>query len=114
MTEQKLTTEAPLALNTMLADSSFCEGKAEELFYIQDTRSYLGNAVVWWGENGGGYTADITKAGKYTKEKAKSICKRDTDKAWLCSHIDNAKKVLIVDRQYIDDKYSRAWRGRAK
>ena len=85
------------------------------MYYIQND-GYLGNALIWWGEESRGYTCDISKAGKYTKEQAKNICKRPEDTAWECDYIDNleiAKKV-IVDAQYVDRKYSRAWRGRAK
>ena len=85
----------------------------EELYYIQDARQYIGNAVLWWGKNSGGYTTDITKAEKYTKDQAKQICRRKTDKAWLCSHVDK-HITQCVDMQYLDGKFSRAWRGRAK
>ena len=47
--------------------------KKEELYYIQDSRSYLGNAILWWGLNSQGYTADLNKAQKYTKEEAIKI-----------------------------------------
>jgi hypothetical protein len=43
--------------------------KKQELYYIQN--GYVGNAILWWGVDSKGYTTDITKAGKYTKEEAK-------------------------------------------
>ncbi len=76
----------------------------EKLYYIQDSRSYHGNAVIWWGIDGGGYTSDITKAGKYTYSKAKKICERNTDIAWEVEYIDSNMKAkkTIVDMQYLE------------
>lgn len=72
------------------------------MYYIRN-EGYVGNALVWWCEDGKGYTTDIRKAGKYTLERAKQICKRDVDSAYKCSYIDNlliAQK-LIIDCQYV-------------
>ncbi|TFG63462.1 MAG: hypothetical protein E4H32_04360 [Nitrospirales bacterium] len=72
----------------------------EQLFYIQDSRSYVGNEVVWWRPDGAGYTTDILDAGKYTFEQAKKICERDSDRAWPCEFVDsNTKVIVIVDMQ---------------
>ena len=86
----------------------------EELYYIQDTRQYVGNAVLWWGINGGGYTTDLSKAGKYSKADAIHICKRDSDKAWLCDYVDNNLEAhkTIIDSQYLDRKFSRKWKNK--
>lgn len=78
--------------------------QAGELYYIRHN-SYVGNAIVWWGVDGDGYTTDINKAGKYTKQKAVEICNNryGEDTAYLCSvidTIDDAKKV-IIDAQYV-------------
>lgn len=52
----------------------------EEMYYIQDRRTFVGNSVVWWGPDYGGYVTDIDKAGLYTKEEAFKIFNdRDTD-----------------------------------
>jgi hypothetical protein len=52
-------------------------------YYIQDTRSYVGNAVVWWRPEGKGYTTNIDEAGLFTRKKAALIqANRATDKAW--------------------------------
>ena len=51
-------------------------------YYIQDTRSYLGDAVMWWRPNGEGYTSDIDDAGEYEEAEAVRICRsRSTEKA---------------------------------
>lgn len=77
----------------------------EELYYIQN--GYVGNAILWWGINSRGYTTDITKAGKYTKEEAEKIIQRPQDIAWLCEHIDNNEKAkkLTIDIQYLDTQF---------
>ncbi len=74
----------------------------EKMYYIQT--GYVGNAILWWGENSRGYTTDFTKAGKYTEEEAKGIIKRPQDVAWECSHVDNCKEAhrLIIDGQYLN------------
>ena len=88
--------------------------KKEEMYYIQDSRSFIGNSVIWWGIDSKGYTTDISKAGKYTKDEAFTICKnRDTDIAWLCSHVDKNIK-QHVDMQYLKKKYSRNWKNKKK
>lgn len=68
----------------------------EEMYYIQDTRSYCGNSVMWWAVDGHGYTSDIAKAWRVSKEEALRIIRRDTDKAWPASEVN--KHI----RQHID------------
>ena len=80
-------------------------------YYIRN-EGYLGNALIWRSEDGNGYTCDINKAGKFTKDRAMSIClTRDEDSAYPCDYIDNlleAKK-LIIDSQYVCEN-ERLWR----
>jgi len=50
-------------------------------YYIQDTRSFVGDSVLFWRPDGSGYTIKIDRAGLYTEADAKRICRnRDTDK----------------------------------
>ena len=58
----------------------------EPLFYVQDSRSYVGNSVLWWGPDGQGYTTHIDKAGKYTAAQAKRM--RPTDVPWPVEEVD--------------------------
>lgn len=84
----------------------------EKLYYIQN--GYVGNAILWWAIDSKGYTTEIEKAGKYTKQEAKEIIKRPQDIAWECKYIDNnlrARK-LIIDAQYLDSMKS--LKGRKK
>lgn len=77
---------------------------SQELYYIRN-EGYLGNALIWW-QIGGGYTCDINKAEKFTKEEAKDICTRPEDSAYKVSYIDSLEKAkkLIIDSQYVDSK----------
>lgn len=76
-----------------------------ELYYIR-TYGYVGNSFVWWGEKEAGYTADLKKAGKYTRDEAETICKRrpEQDIAYLCEEIDNSNGVqLHFDSQFSNE-----------
>ena len=79
----------------------------DEMFYVQDARNYVGNAVLWWGLNSNGYVCDIHKAQKYTKDE---IVKnfgdgRETDIIWPESHVKGAVKE-IVDMQGLKREFS--------
>jgi hypothetical protein len=73
----------------------------DDLFYLQDSRSYVGNDVLWWAKNGQGYTTDLRQAHVYTKEEAvKRHEHRETDIPWPKDYIDQ-KTRPAVDMQYI-------------
>lgn len=74
------------------------------MYYIRN-EGYIGNALIWWAKDSKGYTSDINKAGKYTEEQARNICKRPEDTAYECDYIDNLTEAhkLIVDSQYVDN-----------
>ena len=79
--------------------------ETEKLYYIHN--GFVGNAMCWWGKDSKGYTCDINKAGKYTKEEAKRIIKRPEDQAWLCSYVDKNEKAhkMTIDNQYLNYRY---------
>jgi hypothetical protein len=64
-------------------------------YFLQDTRSYVGNCPMWWGGSGG-YTSRIDKARRYTFDEAmrQHEC-RDTDVPWPCSEIEPLKRPTI-------------------
>lgn len=70
-------------------------------FYLQDSRSYVGNDVLWWAKDGAGYTTDLSNAHVYTKYQAvrQHNC-RESDIPWPKDYID-AKTRPAVDMQYI-------------
>ncbi|MGU2444400.1 hypothetical protein ACTXHA_28705 [Burkholderia cenocepacia] len=70
------------------------------LFYLQDSRCYVGNDVLWWAENG--YTTDLRKARLFNQEEAQAYhIARATDIPWPKAYID-AKTRPAVDMQYIN------------
>lgn len=70
-------------------------------FYLQDSRSYVGNDMLFWAKDGKGYTSDVSKAHIYTKESAQAQHNiRETDIPWPKSYID-AKTRPAVDMQYV-------------
>ena len=74
-----------------------------EEYYMQDTRSYVGNCMMWWAK-AGGYTSDILKAKVWGYKEAvlQTQC-RDTDKRWPKRYID-ARTQVTVDMQYVNEK----------
>lgn len=83
-----------------MIDVSIPSGKAC-LFYLQDSRSYVGNDVLWWALKGG-YTTDLSKAELFTFDKAQSMHdSRETDIPWPKDYIDK-KTRPAVDMQYIE------------
>lgn len=72
-----------------------------EQFYVQDSRSYVGNDVLWWAKDGNGYTTDLSKAEVYSREDAQRMHdSRRSDVPWPKSYIEG-KTRQAVDIQYI-------------
>jgi hypothetical protein len=83
----------------------------EELFYIQDTRDYVGNDLLFWGKDGKGYTCHINQAGVYTKSEAIRLNQeRYTDVLWPKSYID-ARIGTSVDAQHVSIEEALAGTG---
>lgn len=73
----------------------------EALFYLQDSRSYVGNDVLWWATGGNGYTTDLSKAQTYSRDDVQRMHNsRQTDIPWPKAYIDG-KTRPAVDMQYI-------------
>lgn len=71
-------------------------------YYLQDSRGYVGNDVLWWAKGGNGYTTDLSKAHVFTKEEAIQHHEwRETDIPWPKDYIDK-KTRPAVDMQYIN------------
>jgi hypothetical protein len=62
----------------------------EQLFYIQDKRTYCGNSCFWWKPDGNGYTCNLDEAWKVTLKQAGSIVRSrpSVDVAWPVDVID--------------------------
>ena len=56
---------------------------SSKTYFIQDTRGYTGNSVVWWAKDAHGYTSNQDDAWEVSEEQARRIERnRDSDKAW--------------------------------
>lgn len=76
----------------------------QKQFYLQDSRNYVGNDVLWWRKNGAGYSSDLRQAEIYTKEQAmERHNSRKSDIPWEKDYIDK-KTSPTVDMQYINQK----------
>lgn len=70
----------------------------EALYYVQDTRSVVGNCGSWWAPNGAGYVCCIDDAGKYPGKAVRSM--RDTDVPWPIDHVlQHVVRHVRVDNQ---------------
>jgi hypothetical protein len=70
------------------------------LYYLQDTRQYVGNCILFWA-NPSGYTCDLDKAAVFSKEEAYAQHRsRKSDKPLLKSKVDKAA-VRHVDIQLL-------------
>ena len=79
----------------------------ERMFYIQDTRQFVGNCPMWWGPNGSGYVTRLDEAGRYTEQEAiKQNRTRDTDIPWPCAEIDAIAR-RTVDCQHMRPRAER-------
>lgn len=71
-------------------------------YYVQDSRNYVGNAMLLWGKNSNGYVCSINEAHLFSKKEILDGFKwRDTDIIWKKSDLDNHLKT-IVDSQSLD------------
>lgn len=74
---------------------------SKQLFYLQDSRQFVGNDVIWWRKGGNGYTTDLREAETYTSDEAQRMhFARTSDIPWPKDYID-AKTRPAVDFQYI-------------
>jgi hypothetical protein len=70
-------------------------------FYLQDSRSYVGNDVLWWAKGFNGYTTDLRNAHVFTLAEAQQHHdSRNSDIPWPCDYIE-ARTRPAVDMQHI-------------
>ena len=76
-----------------------------EMFYVQN--GYVGNAMLFWGLNSSGYTANISKAQKYTRAEVlgRFVGGREQDIIWPASHIDSVV-IMVADGQHTNGNLS--------
>lgn len=69
------------------------------MFYIQDSRQYVGNNILFWAKGGNGYTCHVDEAQKYTEEEANRIHEnRSSDVPLKVEDVERAS-TLQVDIQ---------------
>lgn len=71
---------------------------ADAMYYVEDSRSVVGNCMSWWGHDGKGYVCELNEAGQYTGERVASM--RDTDVPWPVGYIQE-RAVLHVRRDLL-------------
>lgn len=60
-----------------------------DLYYLQDSRTYVGNCPMWWALDNKGYTTRLDRAQKYTLDDAMRQHRvRPSDVPWPCNRID--------------------------
>lgn len=73
---------------------------SEQAFLLQDSRSHVGDGLMFWAL-GGGYTTNIDQAERFTQDKAQlqHDC-RETDVPWPAAYIEQ-RAHRGVDCQYV-------------
>lgn len=61
-----------------------------QFYYIQDSRSYVGNNVLWWREDGDGYTTNLDEAMKVTGDWVG----RPSDILWPVNEVDSMSRTI--------------------
>ncbi|MFK3649316.1 hypothetical protein ACI2IY_12910 [Lysobacter enzymogenes] len=91
------------------ARAALDHGHVEDLYYLQDSRSYVGNCPQWWCPNGRGYTTRIDEAAKFTREQAaRQQNARSSDVPWPCTLIDSLQRPTI-DIQDLHKASAQSW-----
>ena len=76
--------------------SQVVDESATPLYYLQDSRSYVGNCPQWWCPDGNGYTTRLDEAAKFSLAEAmRQHASRDTDLPWPCSDIDAIRRPTV-------------------
>lgn len=73
----------------------------EQQYYLQDSRTYVGNSILWWAKNSSGYTTNIEEAELFNEEEVMKLFKnRITDVPWKKEDVEKAI-IKIIDSQYL-------------
>lgn len=73
----------------------------DAMYYVLDSRTYVGNCGSWWAPNGAGYVCCIDDAGLYTGKECKAM--RGSDVPWPRDYVlANVVRHVRVDTQAFD------------
>jgi hypothetical protein len=76
-------------------------------YYLQDSRSYVGNDMLWWRKGCHGYTTNVNEAHVFTlKEANEHQASRRTDIPWPKHYIDN-RLTSVCDAQNVSHDKAR-------
>ena len=79
-----------------------------QLFYVQDSRTYVGNDMLWWRKGNRGYTTNLEEAEIYTKEEIQKKflgnSVRESDIIWPFEQINSIAR-RTVDMQYTNSEW---------
>jgi hypothetical protein len=71
-------------------------GGSVRQFYLQDSRTYLGNCMVWWRQGYEGYTTNLNEALVIDAELAQAMhYRRPTDVPWPKEYIDERVRPTV-------------------
>ncbi len=74
---------------------------SDDLYYLQDSRNYVGNDMLFHAIDGKGYVTDMRKAHVFSKDEAAwHHAMRSTDIPWPKEYID-ARTRPAVDMQHV-------------
>jgi hypothetical protein len=74
---------------------------ADAMYFVQDSRTFVGNCGSWWAPNGAGYVCCIDDAGQYTGTRVAGM--RDTDVPWPVEYVlANTVRHVRVDTRAFD------------
>lgn len=80
-----------------------------DMFYLQDSRSCVGDRMMFWAKDGAGYTTDLGAAQRFTTSQAmRRNQTRDTDIPWPVTYIE-ARHQVSVDHQDISQQDAAPW-----
>ena len=68
-----------------MSDADRPQVPAPQLFYIQDTRQFVGNSALFWRDGGHGYTCNLDEAWRVPVTWKPD---RDTDVLRACAEVD--------------------------
>lgn len=73
----------------------------EQMYYLQDSRTYVGNCPMWWAKDSGGYVCNLDNAKLFTYEEVMQLnSERSSDIPWKQQDVEIAVRRL-VDAQYM-------------
>lgn len=76
----------------------------EEHFYVQN--GYVGNSILWWAKDGKGYTTNIDRAHKFTRQETLDnfVTSKKDYKPWPASHIEENIS-MHVNAEHVSTKF---------